>query len=115
MASFRHIKEGDLVYELVTYGRGKNRRQWISTHKVVGVHERSSIARGGLFKTLPCYPDGEVYLYFGMYFRRSSGIEYADSNFEQPTDRPRVRLLLTPPEGIPFHERPEPQKLARAA
>lgn len=110
MANFRDIKEGDLVYSVETYGRGKRRRQWVSTHKVVRVWENRSPVRGGLFKTLPCYPDGEVYLFFGMWFRRSSGVEYGNHQFEQPTDRPRVRLLLTPPEGIPLHDRPQAEQ-----
>lgn len=113
--TFRDLKEGDLVYSVSTYGRGKNKRSWVSTSKVVRVWERGSPARGGLFETLPCYPDGEVYLYFGMWFRRSSGVEYANHGFEQPTDRPRIRLMLEPPEGVPFPDRPQPEQQRKAA
>lgn len=115
MASFRDLKEGDFVYSVQTWGRGKNRRQTVCTEVIVSVWEQRSPVRGGLFATLPCYPDGEVYLWFRSWYRRSSGVEYANSKFEQPTDRPRTRLLLEPPTGIPMHQRPEPQEQRRAA
>lgn len=111
--TFRDLREGDLVYSVHSYGRGKNKRQIVHCQKVTRVWLRGAV-RGGLFSTLPCYPDGEVYLFFGMWFRRSSGVEYANYQFEQPTDRPRVRLLLDAPEGIPLHERQQPE-LRRAA
>ena len=94
---FSDLKVGDICYSIHNDGR----RVWATVQKVASVWSgKGCPARGGLFSTLSCYSDGEPMLYFGMWFRCSSGIEYGDWQFRQPTDRPRVRLYLDLPEGI---------------
>lgn len=110
--SFRDLKEGDFVYSVSSTGRGRNKRTWATLEKVVSVWANNCTVRGGLFATLPCYSDGEPFLYFRMWYRRASGVEYANSKFEQPTDRQRIRLMLEAPEGIPLHGRPQSEKIA---
>ena len=94
---FRDLKVGDFAYSIDTDGKNV----WAVVERVVSVWVGGeSPARGGLFKTLPCYSDGTPMIYLGMWFRRSSGIEYGNHNFEPPTDRPKERLYLELPKGV---------------
>lgn len=95
---FRDLKVGDIAYSI----RNDGKRVFAVVERVVAVWpgSRDCPDRQGLFKTLPCYSDGSPMILFGMWFRRSSGVEYGDNEFRAPTDRPRVRLYLELPEGV---------------
>jgi hypothetical protein len=112
MADCRDLQVGDHLYEICSHGRGKNKRVYAVLQKVTSVHERFEGVRGGIFKTTSCYADGEPMIYFGMWFRRTSGVEVGNWQFEQPTDRPRIRLVRELPQGIELAQRPEPQRIA---
>lgn len=98
---FRDLKVGDFAYSI--HHNGKD--VWARVERVVSVWPGGPC--GGLFKTLPCYSDGSPMIYFGMWFRQRSGVEYGDNEFRPPTDRPRVRLYLELPEGVHAVSRPQ--------
>lgn len=103
---FRDLKIRDICYEVTNNGK----QVYAVVHKVVRLwlpRLGGKCPRGGLFCTLPCYSDGTPMLYFGMWFRRTSGIEYGNWQFEQPADRPRIRLYLDLPKGIFAVSRPK--------
>lgn len=107
---FSDLKAGDFCYSINDDGK----RVYAVMERVVRVWPGPNApVRGGLFKTLPCYSNGEPMLFFGMWFRRTSGIEYGNHNFERPTDRRRVRLYLDLPVGI--HVVSQPRRKAEAA
>lgn len=102
---FRDLKLGDILYSIHSDG---DRRVWAIVEQVVSVWSgpRTPV-RGGLFATLSCYSDGTPMLYFRMWYRRSSGIEYGNWEFKPPTDRPRIRLYLELPKGVFAVSRPK--------
>lgn len=95
--TFATLREGDIVYSIHHNGK----RVFAIIEKVAALWVGGACpARGGLFKTLSHYADGTCMLYFGMWFRRQSGIEYGNWQFQAPVDRPRVRLYLELPAGV---------------
>lgn len=102
--TFRDLKKGDICYSIDTDGK----RVWAVVERVTGVWNGPNCpVRGGMFSTLSCYSDGSPMILFGMWFRRSSGIEYGDWQFRPPTDRPRNRLYLELPAGVHAVSRPQ--------
>ena len=94
---FRDLKVGDFCYSI----HDDRKKVWAVVEKVVAVWPGPNApVRGGLFATLSCYSDGTPMLYFRMWFRRSSGIEYGNWEFKPPSDRQRTRLYLDLPAGV---------------
>lgn len=93
---FLGLKVGDIAYSIHNDGR----KVYAIVERVTRVWDKGPSGTGGLFATLPCYADGTPMLYFSMWFRRRSGIEYGDNNFDPPVDRPRARLYLELPAGV---------------
>lgn len=94
---FSDLRAGDFCYSI----DGDGKRVWAIVEQVVAIWKGGACpVRGGLFKTIPCYSNGQPMLYLGMWFRRTSGIEYANNSFDPPTDRPRTRLYLGLPKGV---------------
>lgn len=104
--SFSDLKVGDICYSI----ENKGKQVYAVVEQVVGLwlpRRGSNCPRGGLFETLSCYSDGTPMIYFGTWFRRTSGIEYGNWQFQPPTDRPRIRLYLELPKGIFAVSRPK--------
>lgn len=101
---FRDLRVGDLAYAI----DGDGTKTWAIVQKVVDVWTcpRCPI-RGGLFATLSCWSDGSVMTFFRMWFRRSTGVEYANHDFAPPIGRPPVRLHLDLPKGLVAVARPK--------